>query len=141
DIATSLRLLTEMLRASKLEAAWIADRRERWTREHERMVRDLRAVEAKAQGELPVDPVALLAALGTALPPETIYVDETITHAGLLRQHLPLSRPQSYFRTGGGLGQGLGIALGVKLAAPERPVVLIVGDGSFLYNPIVQAFG
>jgi len=39
----------------------------------------------------------------------------------------------------GGLGQGLGVSLGVKLAAKERPVVLVVGDGSFMYNPVIQS--
>ena len=58
-----------------------------------------------------------------------------------MRQHLPQTKPQSFFRGSGGLGQGIGTALGIKLAARERPVVLIVGDGSFLYNPIIQALG
>jgi acetolactate synthase-1/2/3 large subunit len=39
------------------------------------------------------------------------------------------------------LGQGIGTALGIKLAAREQPVALIVGDGSFLYNPVIQALG
>ena len=38
-------------------------------------------------------------------------------------------------------GRELAWGLGIKLAAPERPVVLFAGDGSMLYNPIVQAFG
>jgi acetolactate synthase-1/2/3 large subunit len=59
----------------------------------------------------------------------------------MLRQHLPQTMPQSFFRGSGGLGQGIGTALGIKLAAPKRPVVLLVGDGSFLYNPIIQALG
>ena len=75
------------------------------------------------------------------MPADTIYVDETITHSPLLRQHLPQTKPQSFFRGSGGLGQGIGTALGIKLAAPQRPVVLLIGDGSFLYNPIVQALG
>jgi acetolactate synthase I/II/III large subunit len=60
---------------------------------------------------------------------------------------LPLNGPQSFFRvTGGALGQGIAAALGAKLGArdlydTDRPVVLFVGDGSFLYNPIVQALG
>jgi thiamine pyrophosphate-dependent acetolactate synthase large subunit-like protein len=38
----------------------------------------------------------------------------------------------------GGLGQGLGVALGVKLAlGPDRLVVFTVGDGSWLYNPVL----
>jgi len=75
------------------------------------------------------------------MPADTIYVDETITHSSLLRQHLPQTKPQSFFRGSGGLGQGIGTALGIKLAAQERPVALLVGDGSFLYNPIIQALG
>jgi acetolactate synthase-1/2/3 large subunit len=59
-----------------------------------------------------------------------------------LRPHLPIHHPQSFFRvTGGALGQGIGAALGTKLAARSQPVVLFVGDGSFLYNPIIQALG
>lgn len=49
------------------------------------------------------------------------------------------SRASSYFYVQGGLGQGIGVALGGKLAAPDTFTVLTVGDGSFLYNPIVQA--
>jgi acetolactate synthase I/II/III large subunit len=75
------------------------------------------------------------------MPADTIYVDETITHSTMLRQHLPMTMPQSFFRGSGGLGQGIGTALGIKLAARARPVVLLVGDGSFLYNPIIQALG
>src|SRR5262245_34594213 len=75
------------------------------------------------------------------MPADTIYVDETITHSTMLRQQLPMRMPQSFFRGSGGLGQGIGTALGIKLAARERPVVLLVGDGSFLYNPIIQALG
>ena len=44
-------------------------------------------------------------------------------------------------RAGGWLGQGLGVALGVKLGLPHRPVAALLGDGSFLYNPVVQALG
>ena len=33
------------------------------------------------------------------------------------------------------------MALGVKLGAPKRPVAALIGDGSFLYNPVVQSLG
>jgi acetolactate synthase-1/2/3 large subunit len=59
----------------------------------------------------------------------------------MVRAHLPWNLPQSYFYVHGGLGQGMGVALGVRLAAPQRPVVLLIGDGSLLYNPVVQGFG
>src|SRR6266699_1535411 len=112
-----------------------------WAREHESYVAELRAEREKAQNGSAIDPLSLLGALGEAMPADTIYVDETITHSSLIRQHLPQTTPQSFFRGAGGLGQGIGTALGIKLAAPERPVALLVGDGSFLYNPIIQALG
>ena len=96
-----------------------------------------RAAEAKAKDGDKIDPLALVGALREAMPGDAVYVEETITHAGMLQQHLPWSQPRSFFRAGGGLGT----ALGVKLGAPKRPVVALIGDGSFLYNPVVQALG
>ena len=141
EVASSLRLLVEAGRAAGVGAGKHADRRDRWKREHDKMVADELAAEAKARGAGTIEPLALIDALRDGMPSDTVYVEETITHAGLIQQHLPWAEPQSYFRVGGGLGQGLGVALGVKLATPKRPVALLVGDGSFLYNPVIQAFG
>ena len=104
-------------------------------------VAGLRAEREKAQNGSGIHPLSLLGALGEVMPADTIYMDETITHSPLLRQHLPQTMAQSFFRGSGGLGQGIGTALGIKLAAPKRPVALLIGDGSFLYNPIIQALG
>jgi acetolactate synthase I/II/III large subunit len=141
DIAESLMLLIAAAKSAKIETAAVNARRQRWTREHESYVAELRAEREKAQNGSAIDPLSLLGALGEAMPADTIYVDETITHSPLIRQHLPLTTAQSFFRGSGGLGQGIGTALGIKLAAPQRPVALLIGDGSFLYNPVIQALG
>jgi thiamine pyrophosphate-dependent acetolactate synthase large subunit-like protein len=140
DTGETLKLLAAAMKSLKVDTGAVSARRQRFTREHEDYVAGLRAEREKAaNGGL--DPLALLGALNDVMPADTIYVDETITHSPLLRQHLPMTTPQSFFRGAGGLGQGIGTALGIKLAARERPVVLLVGDGSFLYNPIIQALG
>jgi acetolactate synthase I/II/III large subunit len=139
NVAASLDLLVAAAKASGFRAD--PERRARWRREHERVVAAERAAEEEVGRGERIDPLTLAGALRAAMPPDTIWVEETITHAGLLQQHLPWDRPQSFFRAGGGLGQGLGMALGIKLAAPERPVAALLGDGSFLYNPVVQALG
>jgi acetolactate synthase I/II/III large subunit len=141
EIAASLRLLIEAGRAAGAAVARFADRRAQWQREHERTAAAELSAEAKAGAGDRIEPLAVAGALRQAMPDDAIFVEETITHAGMLQQHLPWSRPRSFFRPGGGLGQGLGMALGVKLAAPERPVAALIGDGSFLYNPVVQALG
>jgi len=142
-IAASLEALTAAARAAKLDGGAVKTRREKWAREHERFVASLKADKAKARSANgnAIDPLTLLEALGEVMPADTIYVDETITHQALVRQHLPFTTPQSFFRGFGGLGQGIGTALGVKLAARDRPVALVVGDGGFLYNPLIQALG
>src|SRR5205807_7745054 len=109
-------------------------RRQRWTREHENYVAELRAAREKAQNGSAIDPLSLLGALAEVMPADTIYVDESITHSPLIRQHLPQTTPQSFFRGSGGLGQGIGTALGIKLAAPERPVALLIDRKSTRLN-------
>jgi acetolactate synthase I/II/III large subunit len=132
-------LLIAAAKSAKIEA--VNARRQRWTREHESYVAELRAEREKAQNGSAIDPLSLLGALAELMPDDTIYVDETITHSPLIRQHLPQRTAQSFYRGSGGLGQGIGTALGIKLAAPQRPVALLIGDGSFLYNPVIQALG
>ena len=141
EIASSLRLLAEAGKAAGIGLPKHADRRARWQLQHDRIVAAQLTAEAEAMQADRIELPALIGALREAMPPDAIYVEETITHAGMLQQHLPWTQPQSFFRPGGGLGQGLGMALGVKLGAPKRPVAALLGDGSFLYNPVVQALG
>ncbi|MEU4241699.1 thiamine pyrophosphate-dependent enzyme [Actinoplanes sp. NPDC026619] len=96
------------------------------------------AVRAAEEKAAELDPVQVVAAL-RGLADDAIYVDETITHSRLVQRHLQLTRPDSYFYVQGGLGQGLAVALGVKLAVADRPVVLTIGDGAFLYNPVIPS--
>ena len=51
------------------------------------------------------------------------------------------NKPQSLFSRQGGLGQGVGLSLGIKLAKPDSTVVTLIGDGAFLYNPVLQCLG
>ena len=72
--------------------------------------------------------------------PDCVFVDETVTSNLTLWRYLDLDEPGTIFGSGGsGLGWGLGAALGVKLALPDRPVVLLVGDGSFVFGEPLAA--
>ena len=96
----------------------------------------VRAAEAKATG---LDPVAVTVALRELIGEDSIVVDETITHSRVVERHLRRNTPDSYFYVQGGLGQGIAVALGVKLAAGEKTVALTIGDGAFLYNPVIPS--
>jgi acetolactate synthase-1/2/3 large subunit len=52
------------------------------------------------------------------------------------RVFLPAYRPRSYLNSSysGNLGFAYPVALGAKVACPDKPVVAICGDGGFMYN-------
>ena len=80
--------------------------------------------------------------LNAVLPADAIVVNETISHRGEIMKRLDKLGPGSFFEASyGGLGMGTGTALGVKNACPDRTVTLLIGDGSFYYNPVPAAFG
>jgi thiamine pyrophosphate-dependent acetolactate synthase large subunit-like protein len=107
---------------------------------HVAEVAAVEAAEARAAAADGIDPVLVVATLRELLDgDDPIVVDETITHSRVVQRHLRRTTPDSYFYVQGGLGQGIGVALGVKLAAPARPVVFTVGDGAFLYNPVIPS--
>ncbi len=96
------------------------------------------ALKTKARAlaqETPVQPLALLNAIGESLPQDAVVIEEALSSAPGIRQLIASDDPQSYFGLrGGGIGWGLPAAIGVKLALPERPVVGLIGDGSALYT-------
>ena len=96
------------------------------------------ALKAKARAladKVPVQPLALLEAIGDMLPKDAVVIEEALSSAPGIRQLIRSEDPQSYFGLrGGGIGWGLPAAIGVKLALPDRPVVALIGDGSAMYT-------
>jgi benzoylformate decarboxylase len=83
----------------------------------------------------PVQPLALLNAIGETLPKDAVVIEEALSSAPGIRQLIRSDDPQSYFGLrGGGIGWGLPATIGVKIALPERPVVGLIGDGSAMYT-------
>jgi benzoylformate decarboxylase len=86
-------------------------------------------------GRTPIQPLALLHAIGEALPPDAVVIEEALSSAPGIRQLMRSDDPQSFYGLrGGGIGWGLPAAIGVKLALPDRPVVALIGDGSAMYT-------
>ena len=70
------------------------------------------------------------------LPEDGIFVDE-LTQVGYVGWFaFPVYSPRTYITSGfqGTLGAGFPMALGAKVANPDKPVLAIAGDGGFLFN-------
>ena len=70
--------------------------------------------------------------LDRACDEQTVFVNEY----NLSLRHITLNRPGMQFghSTAGHLGWGVGAALGIKLGAPEKTVIAVVGDGSYIFS-------
>lgn len=70
---------------------------------------------------------------------DAIFVNEY----PLVLEEMQIRTPGRYFASApaGGLGWGLGAALGAKLASPDKTVICTVGDGAYMFgNPTAAHF-
>jgi acetolactate synthase-1/2/3 large subunit len=143
EIQSSLEQLLECLKKSSSKGnAGVGQRAEKWRSRFEERKRRWREEALSFKGKKPIDTRWVTYELSQVLPPDAMVVEETITHRLAVHRYLDSLRPGSFFAGSiGGLGTGLATALGVKAAAPKRPVVCLIGDGSFNYDPALAALG
>lgn len=78
---------------------------------------------------------ALADALGALLPEDAIVSDESNTSGLSISASTAGCPPHDWLTlTGGSIGQGLPVATGAALAAPDRPVIALESDGSAMYT-------
>ena len=80
--------------------------------------------------------MSFLEAIREVLPEDGIFCDE-MTQVGYVSWFgFPFHAPRTLITSGfsGTLGAGFPMALGVKVAHPDRPVVAVTGDGGFLFG-------
>ncbi len=93
--------------------------------------------EAKMNSEeIPLKPQRLMKELGEALPGDAAVFCDMGNNMAWVFHYLKILRPHSFFHCLGfaSMGHGTAACIGAKLAAPERPVIAIVGDAGFLMN-------
>jgi benzoylformate decarboxylase len=84
--------------------------------------------------QAPLQSEALWTAVGQAAPAETLWVSEAGSNELAITNSIRPGYPLSHLSAaGGGLGWGLPASVGAQLAAPDRPVVAVMGDGSMHY--------
>ncbi|MGH6977328.1 MAG: thiamine pyrophosphate-dependent enzyme, partial [Stellaceae bacterium] len=108
-----------------------------WAPTREARAKRLAAAAAKTGSRDAMTVEYVAATLNQRLTPDDIVVNEAVRNTGPTLSQMPRTKPLTYFaHSGGGLGGSGGIALGLKLARPDRRVIQIVGDGSFHFmNP------
>jgi len=133
DAATALRQLNEALRGRATDADAVARRKRHHAEQSGKRRHALEAQESAAAGL--ITPEYLTACLRKHVDDDTIVLNEGITNYPVIFNHMAMSRPGSIFASGGGsLGWNGGAAIGAKLAAPDKTIVAMTGDGSYMFS-------
>src|SRR6266567_4095844 len=92
---------------------------------------------------VPIRPERVVSELRAALPEDGIVLADVGVHHNWLVSEFEAYQSRTLLQSFGFASMGFGIAgaLGAKLAAPDRPVVSVCGDGGFLMlpNPVATA--
>src|SRR5262249_25458676 len=139
-VAGETRAIIVALRAALRDAmkgkeAAIAGRKKTITAAHDEIIAKRRQLAEKIKGQTPIHPAWLATCVNELKAKDAIVISEL----GLAAAQLDLTVPGSYMGNllSGGLGFGLGAGLGAKIAAPDREVIVSVGDGSYMFgNPL-----
>jgi acetolactate synthase-1/2/3 large subunit len=132
DSLTALKQLNAALEHRKVDDARVRARRKHWADRHAERAARLEAAEAEPKGAITVP--HLVACLRRQAR-DAIFLSEGVTNFPAISNHLMRTEPGSFFTSGAGsLGWNGGAALGAKLAAPDRDVVAITGDGSYMFS-------
>jgi acetolactate synthase-1/2/3 large subunit len=137
DARTFLRqLLGELERRGNRRgstSAWLADIAT-WRAEWDKFTRPNFDLHAS-----PIRPERIVADCQAVLPDDAILACDVGVNHNWYMQFWNARKPQTMLNSWGFSGMGFGTAgaLGAKLAAPDRPVVAIAGDGCFTMVPHV----
>ncbi|QFU89619.1 thiamine pyrophosphate-requiring protein [Amycolatopsis sp. YIM 10] len=127
------RQLADAVAADSVRTDEVAARYTRSVAEHDRRAAD-RARRTRPRPDV-ITPEYLAACVHDVIDDETIVLSEAITNFGVVSEFVPRSVPGTLFGSGGSsLGWHAGAAIGVKLAVPDRLVVSLVGDGTYLFG-------
>lgn len=142
--ADSLRAIESIDRAvaaltTPSDHARFSARSEKWADVSAARRRKLEETARSFSTNQPIDRRWLSYVIGQTLGDDCIVFDDTIV-LNQIHDYLRCSRPGSYFyNPGSSGGWAPGAAFGAKLAAPERDVVAVTGDGFYMFGAPVHA--
>lgn len=103
--------------------------------ETDRTAPDAREPLPTPEAATPMSVEYVMHTIATVLPDDIAVFDESASSKAKLHKYILLDGPGGYHSSGaGGLGFAMPASVGFKLAAPERPVACIIGDGSSMYS-------
>jgi len=127
-----LELLARELKSQARNEKALAERAESIRLRHRQNRERAKEIAERASRQRPIDTAWLSHCVDQVRDADTLIVNDH----GVSQEQLGLTEPASYFggSPAGGLGWGIGGGLGMKLAHPEKTVIVSCGDGTYMFN-------
>jgi len=133
DSGVALRQILAAVEQLGVDTKAAQERTAHYRAQHEERRAALAAKEKPADAVITVE--YLMSRLREKLGPDAVMLSESITNYSLVNDHMMRSQPGTLFTSGASsLGWHGGAAVGMKLAHPEKTIVAITGDGSFMFS-------
>jgi len=137
DSALAIPALTGIIK-QKLTAAKRKQLQKRYkllAAEHKKLDDEWRYLAVCQSGQKPITANWLSRCIDEIIDEDTIIVNQTISPSAIVAHQVHRRKPGTLLSCAGGcIGWAPGAALGVKLAAPDKTVVSLMGDGAFIYG-------
>ena len=125
DCATALRQINERL---------TGEPKATYRQRHDAWVTELARREQKPREDV-ITAEYLTACVRRQIDRDTVIVNEGITNYSAINNHIGCVKPGTRFTSGASsLGWNGGASIGMKLACPEKTVVCLTGDGSYMFS-------
>jgi acetolactate synthase-1/2/3 large subunit len=133
DCATALRQIHDRL-GSGIDSELLTERTAHYAKLHGGRDSDILNRE-KEPPDGTITAEYLTACVRRHIDRDTIVLNEGITNYSSIHNHIGATQPLRLFTTGASsLGWNGGAAVGMKLAAPDKTVVSLTGDGSYMFS-------
>lgn len=133
DTHIALQQLNEQIAQKNINDETINHRNGFYTaihKEHE----EIRAKKERMHPDY-ITPEYLTACVREVMDEDTIILNEGISNYETISNHIQANQTGSIFGSGAGsLGWNGGAAIGAKLAAPDKTVISLTGDGAYLFS-------
>ena len=137
DSALAIPALTAIIK-KKLTVERRAQLQKRFTKfsaEHDRLAEEWHTLAESHAKRTPITANWLSKCIDDILVEDTIIVNQCISPSAIVAHTIRHSQSGTLYSCQGGcIGWAPGAALGVKLAAPDKTVIGLMGDGAFIYG-------
>ncbi|MER2191538.1 MAG: thiamine pyrophosphate-requiring protein [Solibacillus sp.] len=134
DSYTALQQLNGWLEQAPIKATVVEQRYTKYKIIHDKQRQGWKK-EAQLKKQSVITAEFLIATLNEVVDDDTIILNEAITNYENVCKHLGRSIPGTYFASGASsLGWNGGAAIGAKLAAPEKTIISLTGDGTYMFS-------